>query len=91
MALICKIKGVQFLSAVLEKCPPEKLNHQAGVLLCLPISEVDFNHPKVRVLVTFYCDKLDDTETIVAALRGLNALIILPNVTSSEALQTIRA
>ncbi|KAG6821481.1 hypothetical protein H0H93_010205 [Arthromyces matolae] len=32
------------------------------------------NRQSIRVLTTFYCGKLDDTETIIPALKGLNTI-----------------
>lgn len=46
---------------------------------------------QVRVLTTFYCGKLDDTETIVPSLQGLTTLVKLPQFTSSDALEVVRA
>ncbi|EMD39279.1 hypothetical protein CERSUDRAFT_82017 [Gelatoporia subvermispora B] len=69
-----RTKGVEFLSSVIGKCPPEKLNRQA-----------------VRVLVTFYCGKLEDTETIVPALKGLVSLTSLPTFTGTDAIEVVNA
>jgi len=44
-----------------------------------------------RVLVTFYCGKLDDTETIVPALKGLATLASLLTCTPSDVEDIIRA
>ncbi|KAF7309175.1 ARM repeat-containing protein [Mycena kentingensis (nom. inval.)] len=55
-----RTKGVEFLSTVIVKCPPNALNRQS-----------------VKVLSTFFCDKLDDTETIVPALKGLASLPVV--------------
>lgn len=44
-----------------------------------------------RVLVTFYCGKLDDTETIMPALKGLATLASLATCTSSDVEDIIRA
>ncbi|KAJ7289243.1 ARM repeat-containing protein [Mycena rebaudengoi] len=46
------------------------------------------NKQSVKVLTAFFCDKLDDTETIVPALKGLSNL---PSGTSNEALVAINA
>ncbi|KAH9943852.1 ARM repeat-containing protein [Amylocystis lapponica] len=67
-------KGVECLTLVLGRCPPEKLNRQS-----------------VRVLVTFYCGKLEDTETIIPALRGLASLVSQPLFTSSDAVEVMKA
>ncbi|KAI0831813.1 ARM repeat-containing protein [Trametes gibbosa] len=69
-----RTKGVEFLSLVIAKCPPEKLNRQS-----------------VRVLTAFYCGKLEDTETIIPALKGLVTLTKLPAFTSTDAVEVIRA
>ncbi|KAF8557709.1 ARM repeat-containing protein [Imleria badia] len=39
----------------------------------------------VRVLTTFYCSKLEDTETITPALSGLSYLVTFPSFSSLEA------
>ncbi|SJL03979.1 uncharacterized protein ARMOST_07336 [Armillaria ostoyae] len=69
-----RTKGVEFLSLVLDRCPPEKLNRQS-----------------VRVLATFYCSKLEDTETIIPALKGLLSLSRLINCTHEDVLVIVRA
>ncbi|KAI1791817.1 ARM repeat-containing protein [Ganoderma leucocontextum] len=69
-----RTKGVEFLSLVLARCPPEKLNRQS-----------------VRTLVAFYCGKLEDTETIIPALKGLNTLTKLPLFASSDAVEVAKA
>ncbi|KAI0333855.1 ARM repeat-containing protein [Cubamyces sp. BRFM 1775] len=69
-----RTKGVEFLSLVLARCPPEKLNRQS-----------------VRVLATFYCGKLEDTETIIPALKGLATLTKLPAFASTDALDVAKA
>ncbi|KAI6113119.1 ARM repeat-containing protein [Pisolithus sp. B1] len=42
------------------------------------------NRQAVHVLVTFYCTKLDDTETITPALKGLSHLVQSPALGSSD-------
>ena len=46
---------------------------------------------KVRTLVAFYCGKLEDTETIIPALKGLVTLTKLPLFASSDAIEVIQA
>jgi DNA repair/transcription protein MET18/MMS19 len=46
---------------------------------------------EARVLVTFYCGKLDDTETMIPALKGLVPLASLPTCTSIDVEDIIRA
>ncbi|RPD59070.1 ARM repeat-containing protein [Lentinus tigrinus ALCF2SS1-7] len=69
-----RTKGVEFLSLVIARCPPEKLNRQS-----------------VRTLVTFYCGKLEDTETIIPALKGLTTLTKLPSFVSTDAVEVAKA
>ncbi|KAI0794485.1 ARM repeat-containing protein [Fomes fomentarius] len=69
-----RTKGVEFLSRVLARCPPEKLNRQS-----------------VRTLVAFYTGKLDDTETIIPALKGLVTLTKLPAFASTDAVDVVKA
>ncbi|KAJ6582074.1 ARM repeat-containing protein [Mycena capillaripes] len=51
--------------------------------------ENTLNRQSVKVLTSFFCDKLDDTETIVPALKGLASLP--PICTSNDALVIINA
>ncbi|KAJ7181060.1 ARM repeat-containing protein [Mycena filopes] len=47
------------------------------------------NRQSVKVLTAFFCDKLDDTETIVPALKGLTSLP--PICSSADALAIVNA
>ncbi|KAA1469065.1 ARM repeat-containing protein [Dentipellis sp. KUC8613] len=67
-------KGVEFLAAVVSKCPPEKFSRQS-----------------VNVLVNFFTSKLEDTETIIPALKGLLGLTPLPSFNSEDAEKVVRA
>ncbi|CDO69761.1 hypothetical protein BN946_scf184766.g6 [Trametes cinnabarina] len=49
------------------------------------------NRQAVRVLVSFYCGKLEDTETIIPALKGLVTLTKLPAFTSPDAVEVVKA
>ncbi|KAF7356213.1 MMS19 nucleotide excision repair [Mycena venus] len=51
--------------------------------------EKTLNRQSVKVLTAFFCDKLDDTETIVPALKGLASLP--PICSDSDALVMINA
>ncbi|KAF8217060.1 Dos2-interacting transcription regulator of RNA-Pol-II-domain-containing protein [Mycena galopus ATCC 62051] len=51
--------------------------------------ENTLNRQSVKVLTAFFCDKLDDTETIVPALKGLASLP--PICSASDALVMINA
>ncbi|KDQ61341.1 hypothetical protein JAAARDRAFT_190123 [Jaapia argillacea MUCL 33604] len=69
-----RTKGVEFLSSVLGRCPPEQFNRQS-----------------VRVLVNFYCGKLEDTDTLVPAVKGILCLTSLPTFTSPDAVEVVKA
>ena len=45
----------------------------------------------VHVLTVFYCDKLDDTDTIIPALKGLAPLTSNTSFTSDDAVTSIKA
>ncbi|KAG6869217.1 hypothetical protein C0993_009080 [Termitomyces sp. T159_Od127] len=49
------------------------------------------NRQSVRVLTTFYCGKLDDTETIIPALNGLRTLTSHPSCSSDDATSIVQA
>ena len=44
-----------------------------------------------HVLTMFYCDKLDDTNAIIPALKGLVPLTFNTSFTSDDAVITIKA
>ena len=45
----------------------------------------------VRVLTAFMCSKLEDLETIVPALKGINALASQPSFAATDAVDVTRA
>ncbi|KIJ20729.1 hypothetical protein PAXINDRAFT_160240 [Paxillus involutus ATCC 200175] len=49
------------------------------------------NRQAVRVLATFYCSKLEDTETITPALKGLSYLVSFPSFSSNEVSDVLSA
>ncbi|KZT43226.1 hypothetical protein SISSUDRAFT_1057991 [Sistotremastrum suecicum HHB10207 ss-3] len=61
----------------------------SSVLEKCPANRV--NIQATRVLVNFYCGKLDDSDTVIPALKGLVPLCKLPTFTSSDAIQTIES
>lgn len=85
--------GVELLSSVLEKCPANRVNIQASELFSFAVSNDLQSHYLLiaRVLVNFYCGKLDDSDTVIPALKGLVPLCKLPTFTSSDAIQTIES
>ena len=86
------IAGVQFLSLVIERCPKDKLNRQAGKSsMTIPAIAASISHTPVHVLATFYCSKLEDTETITPALKGLSHLVKSPSLASSDVPDVINA
>ncbi|KAJ3780088.1 Dos2-interacting transcription regulator of RNA-Pol-II-domain-containing protein [Lentinula aff. detonsa] len=78
-----RTKGVEFLSAVLGRCPPEKMNRQAGMKYINLYKDIA-QRGIARVLTSFYCSKLEDSETVVPALKGLASLTKLPSSTSED-------
>lgn len=84
--------GVEFLSLVLGHCPAEKLNPQSGKQLTVVAKILaDIVGVPVRVFTSFYCEKLNDTETVIPALRGLVTLTALPSFSSFEATNIVQA
>lgn len=84
--------GVDFLSLVLARFPPEKLKSHSGefgVVIGVCRKGLIVTH-LVKVLVTFFRGKLDDTETIIPALRGLVALVAKPAFGSNDAIEVVR-
>ncbi|KAG9001211.1 hypothetical protein FRB90_011657 [Tulasnella sp. 427] len=67
-------RGIELLSAVLERCPPERLDKHS-----------------THVLLTFYEQKLDDSDTVIPALHGLLSLVSLPTFTPSDAATLFQA
>ena len=43
------------------------------------------------MLVNFYCNKLEDSETVMPAVKGFLPLAALPTYTTSDAIDTINA
>jgi DNA repair/transcription protein MET18/MMS19 len=74
--------GVEFLALVVGKCPPESFNIHSGVCY---VAEVVFYlrsfNDLVKVLVAFFASKLEDTETIIPALKGILAITRIPALT----------
>ncbi|KAK2463614.1 hypothetical protein APHAL10511_004365 [Amanita phalloides] len=60
----------------------------SSIIAYLPPKKL--NIASVRVLTTFYCEKLDDPETIIPALKGLVTLTALPSFSSEEASTVVR-
>ena len=84
--------GVDLLSQVIDRTPSDKLNRQAGgFYLCRSSHLYVLIYALVRVLTTFMCDKLDDTETIIPALKALKALVSKDAFVASEAVDVSKA
>jgi DNA repair/transcription protein MET18/MMS19 len=86
-----EFEGVEFLSAVLHTYPPEKLNRQSGVHHIFEVQCAGLDFGKASVLTVFYCHKLEDTETIVPALKGLAPLVKCQANGSDCAIDVLRA
>jgi DNA repair/transcription protein MET18/MMS19 len=73
--------GVEFLALVVDKCPPESFNLQSGA--CYVAQDAFYLNPsndQVKVLVAFFTSKLEDTETIIPALKGILAITRIPTL-----------
>ena len=82
--------GVEFLSLVLQRSPPETMNRQSGVYSNSSLQILSLRRmTKVRVLTKFYCEKLDDSETVKPALNGILTLVSLPTFSPPEATTVI--
>ena len=44
-----------------------------------------------RVLTAFYCEKLDDIDTVIPAFKGILSLSFLPHFVGSDAVETFNA
>ncbi|KAG6865136.1 hypothetical protein C0991_004873 [Blastosporella zonata] len=90
-----RTKGVDLLSLILSRTPFERLNRQSGttppLFDVIAIVILSYQLCPVRVLTTFYCGKLDDTETIIPALKGLNTLTALPTCSPDDAASIVQA
>lgn len=77
---------------MIEQCPPPKINRQsstqANVTIIVSVLTLDF---VARVLVTFYTERLDDSDTVIPALKGLLCLSQLPTFTAIEATEVFQA
>ena len=79
------------MSLVIASCPADKMNRQSGE----PYVQYHFTVTKfdllVKVLVHFMCGKLEDTETIIPALKALTSLVTQPAFTSTDAVDVVKA
>lgn len=83
--------GVEFLSLVISRCPPERINRQSSTSSYELKGYEPDKLASAKVLVKFMSDKLDDTDTIIPALKGLASLVTLPAFTSVEAVDVMKA
>ncbi|KAJ7464465.1 ARM repeat-containing protein [Mycena latifolia] len=76
-----------YLTSEQDELRTKGVDFLAMVIIRCP--EKTLNRQSVKVLTAFFCDKLDDTETIVPALKGLASLP--PICSSADALVIINA
>ncbi|GLB41862.1 putative RNAPII transcription regulator C-terminal [Lyophyllum shimeji] len=90
IALLDVVKALgEYLTSEEDQLRAKGVELLSSVLSRLPTEKL--NRQSVRVLTTFYCGKLDDTETIIPALKGLNTLTTLPTCSSTEASSIMEA
>ncbi|TRM60732.1 RNAPII transcription regulator C-terminal-domain-containing protein [Schizophyllum amplum] len=76
----------EYLTSEDDELRRKGIDFLASVLTKAPSSS--FNVQSTRVLISFMCSKLDDTETVIPALKGLVPLSALP---AAEAQFVVRA
>ncbi|KAI0339641.1 ARM repeat-containing protein [Trametopsis cervina] len=91
-----KITLLDIVKALGEYLTAEEddLRNKGVELLCHVIERTPsdkLNRQSVRVLVSFMCEKLSDTETVIPALSGLKALVLKESFTSSDAVDVSKA
>ncbi|RDB23653.1 MMS19 nucleotide excision repair [Hypsizygus marmoreus] len=90
IALIDIVKALgEYLTSEDDEIRAKGVDFLSSVLARSPVA--NFNRSSVHVLTNFYCSKLDDTETIIPALKGLNTLTRLPTCSSIDATTIIQA
>ena len=82
---------MEFLSLVISRCPPERINRQSSTSSAVLKGYKPNKLASAKVLVKFMSEKLDDTDTIIPALKGLASLVTLPAFTSVEAVDVMKA
>ncbi|KAF8489304.1 ARM repeat-containing protein [Gautieria morchelliformis] len=88
--LLHVVKGLgEFLTAEDEAVRTKAVDFLSTVLTRCPASKI--NRQSAHVLTAFYCDKLDDTDTIIPALKGFVPLTSNASFTSDDAVLTIKA
>ncbi|EAU90313.2 hypothetical protein CC1G_08995 [Coprinopsis cinerea okayama7 len=85
---VVKVSG-EYLTSEENQIRSKGIELLSSILERLPPTTL--NRPTTRTLVNFYCDKLDDPDTIIPALQGLHTLVGLPNFGGIEATTTIEA
>ncbi|KAF7971317.1 hypothetical protein HWV62_21494, partial [Athelia sp. TMB] len=89
ITLVDIVKGLgEYLTSEDDAIRTKGVECLSQVLKSCPADKITRQH--TRVLVTFMCGKLDDTETIIPALSALVTLAGLPTCTSQEALEICR-
>ncbi|KAG5340290.1 hypothetical protein C0989_002306 [Termitomyces sp. Mn162] len=89
-ALLDVVKALsEFLTSEEDESRTKGVEILSLVLSRCPAEKL--NRQSVRVLTTFYCGKLDDTETIIPALKGLHTLSSHPSCSPDDATSIVQA
>lgn len=83
--------GVEFLSLVLANCTPESLTEKTSAIALHRLLPIMNPSDLAHRLSVFYCSKLEDTETIIPALKGLISLAKLSSCTAEDAIIIVKA
>ncbi|GJE98061.1 Dos2-interacting transcription regulator of RNA-Pol-II-domain-containing protein [Phanerochaete sordida] len=79
----------EYLTAEEDELRSKGVEFLAQVIAQCPSERM--NRQAVKVLVLFMCSKLEDTETIIPALKGLVSLVTQPAFTSVDAVDVVKA
>ncbi|KXN90718.1 hypothetical protein AN958_04003 [Leucoagaricus sp. SymC.cos] len=84
------VKGLgEYLTADEEDLRRKGVEFLSLILASLPADKI--NKQSTRVLSTFYCGKLEDSGTIVPALKGIQSLVKLPTCSAIEVQAILRS
>ncbi|KAH7927892.1 ARM repeat-containing protein [Leucogyrophana mollusca] len=90
ITLVDVVKALgQYLTSEEDELRSKGVDFLSSVLGKCPLDKL--NRQAVRVLVAFHCSKLEDTETITPALKGLAFLVKFPPVEPSDASDILSA
>ncbi|KIP04531.1 hypothetical protein PHLGIDRAFT_191607 [Phlebiopsis gigantea 11061_1 CR5-6] len=77
----------EYLTAEEDELRNKGVDFLSLVIAACPSDKIN----RQSVLVQFMCGKLEDTETVIPALKGLNSLVVQPALTSPDAVDVVKA